>query len=98
MLNMQAQEPVRESVTSVVSRAVAESGVAFKEDVDRRLQEKDAEEARKLLELRRKAAADVVDVQKSKLDAVANRGKENPVSTTVAVELPARGTKVDVSA
>jgi len=100
MLNMQmhTQEAAKQSVMSVVSRAVAESSTAFKEDAERRLQEKNAEEARKLSELRRKAAADVVDVEKSKLNAVANKGEEDPVNAAVAAEPATRGTKLDVSA
>lgn len=99
MLNMQmqTQEAAKQSVMSVVSRAVAESSSAFKEDAERRLQEKNAEEARKLRELRREAAADVVDIQKSKLDAADSKSETAPVNAAAA-EPAVRGAKVDVTA
>ena len=99
MLNMQAQEPVRESVTSVVYRAVAENGSAFKEDVEKRLQEKDAEEANKLRELRQKATDDVLDVSKSKIEAASAKAEEAPERPAVEAEpVAGRGDKVDVYA
>lgn len=98
MLNVQAQERVKETVIGVVTREVAQSSVVFKEVSQQKLEEKQAAEARKLHELRKSLAhTDVVDVAKTKVKADEVNTVEPAPNTAVAPQ-PVRGSEIDIKA
>lgn len=106
MFDTQTQEVERTTIVSAVSRAVAENSAAFKEAIKKQLEEKQAEEARKLRQLREAVArADVVDVKKSTLDSSAQDANAPSAAPdklqapeTTQPPVPVRGTEVDVKA
>lgn len=98
MLNVQAQEKVKDTVIGVITRKVAENSVVFKEASQMKLEEKQAAEARKHQELRKTLAhKDVVDVAKVQASAEGAKTAEPEPRPTVAPQ-PVRGTEIDIKA
>lgn len=107
MFNTQTQEVEKTTIVGAVSRAVAESSAAFKEAIKQQLEEKQAEEARKLRQIREaKARDDVVDVKESaralspqeSITPSAAPNKLEASDTAAQAPAPVRGAEVDVKA